>query len=436
MKIKTIIMGAAGRDFHVFNTYFRDNKLYEVVAFTATQIPNIEGRIYPGILAGKLYPDGIPIYTEDQLQALIKEHDVRQVVFAYSDIAHKDVMHKASTVLAAGADFRLMGPNNTSIKSSKPLISICATRTGVGKSQTTRAVCQYFKQMGKKVVAIRHPMPYGDLSKQICQRFATYEDLDLHQCTIEEREEYEPHIDNGIIVYAGVDYEVILREAEKEADVIIWDGGNNDFPFYHTNLSIVLADPLRPGHEMLYHPGETNIKMADVIIINKIDSANANDVNIVRENIEKVNPNAQVIEAASPISVKQPEMIKGKRILIIEDGPTLTHGGMGFGAGFVAARKFGAGTIVDARPFAVGSIKQTYEKYPHLNKILPAMGYGKEQMKELEQTINSIDCDVVLSGTPIDITRVIKPNKPIIRVKYELQEIGQPDLKSVLARFL
>jgi len=436
MKIKTIIMGAAGRDFHVFNTYFRDNKLYEVVAFTATQIPNIEGRKYPGILAGKLYPDGIPIYTEDQLQALIKEHDVRQVVFAYSDIAHEDVMHKASTVLAAGADFRLMGPNNTSIKSSKPLISICATRTGVGKSQTTRAVCQYFKQMGKKVVAIRHPMPYGDLSKQICQRFATYEDLDLHQCTIEEREEYEPHIDSGIIVYAGVDYEVILREAEKEADVIIWDGGNNDFPFYHTNLSIVLADPLRPGHEMLYHPGETNIKMADVIIINKIDSANANDVNIVRENIEKVNPNAQVIEAASPISVKQPEMIKGKRILIIEDGPTLTHGGMGFGAGFVAARKFGASTIVDARPFAVGSIKRTYEKYPHLNKVLPAMGYGKEQMKELEQTINSIDCDVVLSGTPIDITRVIKPNKPIIRVKYELQEIGQPDLKSVLARFL
>ena len=436
MKIKTIIMGAAGRDFHVFNTYFRDNELYEVVAFTATQIPNIEGRKYPAILAGKLYPDGIPIYTEDQLPNLIKTHDVRQVVFAYSDISHEDVMHKASTVLAAGADFRLMGPKNTSLKSTKPVISVCAVRTGVGKSQTTRAVCKYFKEKGKKVVAIRHPMPYGDLSKQICQRFATYEDLDLHQCTIEEREEYEPHIDSGIVVYAGVDYEVILREAEKEADVIIWDGGNNDFPFYHTDLSIVLVDPLRPGHELLYHPGETNLKLADLIIINKIDSANAADINTVRENIEKVNPKAQVIEAASPISVEEPEMVKGKRVLVIEDGPTLTHGEMGFGAGFVAAKKFGAGTIVDAKPFAVGSIKETYEKYPHLNTILPAMGYGKEQIKELEQTINSIDCDLVLSGTPFDITRVIKTNKPVIRVKYELQEIGQPDLKSVLAGFL
>ena len=436
MKIKTIIMGAAGRDFHVFNTYFRDNELYEVVAFTATQIPNIEGRKYPAILAGKLYPDGIPIYTEDQLPNLIKTHDVRQVVFAYSDISHEDVMHKASTVLAAGADFRLMGPKNTSLKSTKPVISVCAVRTGVGKSQTTRAVCKYFKEKGKKVVAIRHPMPYGDLSKQICQRFATYEDLDLHQCTIEEREEYEPHIDSGIVVYAGVDYEVILREAEKEADVIIWDGGNNDFPFYHTDLSIVLVDPLRPGHELLYHPGETNLKLAELIIINKIDSANAADINTVRENIEKVNPKAQVIEAASPISVEEPEMVKGKRVLVIEDGPTLTHGEMGFGAGFVAAKKFGAGTIVDAKPFAVGSIKETYEKYPHLNTILPAMGYGKEQIKELEQTINSIDCDLVLSGTPIDITRVITTNKPVIRVKYELQEIGQPDLKSVLAGFL
>ena len=435
MKIKTVIMGAAGRDFHVFNTYFRDNELYDVIAFTATQIPNIEGRKYPAVLAGKLYPDGIPIYTEEKLQSLIKEHDVRQVIFAYSDIAHEDIMHKASTVLASGADFRLMGPQNTSVKSSKPVISICATRTGVGKSQTTRAVCKILQQMGKKVVAIRHPMPYGDLSKQICQRFASYEDLDLHQCTIEEREEYEPHIDNGIIVYAGVDYEVILREAEKEADVIIWDGGNNDFSFYHTDLHIVLADPLRPGHEMLYHPGETNIRMADVIIINKIDSANAADVNTVRENIEKANPNAVVIEAASPINVEQPEEVKGKRVLIIEDGPTLTHGGMGFGAGFVAARKFGAGDIIDAKPFAIGSIKQTYEKFPHLNKVLPAMGYGKEQMKELEQTINNINCDVVLSGTPIDITRVIKPNKPVIRVGYELQEIGQPDLKTVLKKF-
>lgn len=391
MKIKTIIMGAAGRDFHVFNTYFRDNELYEVVAFTATQIPNIEGRKYPAVLAGRLYSDGIPIYTEEKLQSLIREHNVGQVVFAYSDISHRDIMHKASTVLAAGADFRLMGSKNTSIKSSKPVISICATRTGVGKSQTTRAVCKILKQKGKKVVAIRHPMPYGDLSKQICQRFASYEDLDLHQCTIEEREEYEPHIDNGIIVYAGVDYEVILKEAEKEADVIIWDGGNNDFPFYHTDLHIVLADPLRPGHEMLYHPGETNLKMADVIIINKIDSANADDINMVRENIEDANPHAVVIEAASPINVEQPEMVKGKRVLIIEDGPTLTHGGMGFGAGFVAARKFGAGDVIDAKPFAIGSIKETYEKFPHLNKVLPAMGYGKQQMEELEKTINLID---------------------------------------------
>lgn len=398
MRIKTIIMGAAGRDFHVFNTYFRDNELYEVVAFTATQIPNIDDRKYPAVLTGKLYPDGIPIHTEEMLQALILEHDIRQVVFAYSDISHRDIMHKASTVLATGADFRLMGPENTSLESSKPVISICATRTGVGKSQTTRAVCKILQQMGKRVVAIRHPMPYGDLSKQICQRFASYEDLDLHQCTIEEREEYEPHIDNGIIVYAGVDYEVILKEAEKEADVIIWDGGNNDFPFYHTDLHITLVDPLRPGHEKLYHPGETNLKMADVIIINKIDSANSTDVNTVRENIEELNPSAVVIEAASPISVDKPEMIKGKRVLIIEDGPTLTHGGMGFGAGFVAARKFGAGCIVDAKPFAIGSIRVTYEKFPHIEKVLPAMGYGKQQMRELEQTVNNIDCDVVLSG--------------------------------------
>lgn len=435
MKIKTIVMGAAGRDFHVFNTYFRDNDMYDVVAFTATQIPNIEGRKYPAVLAGKLYPDGIPIYPEEALPSLIKEHDVRQVIFAYSDIAHVDIMHKASTVLATGADFRLMGPQNTSIKSSKPVISICAVRTGVGKSQTTRAVCKILQQMGKKVVAIRHPMPYGDLSQQICQRFASYEDLNLHKCTIEEREEYEPHIDNGIIIYAGVDYEVILREAEKEADIIIWDGGNNDFPFYHADLHIVLADPLRPSHEILYHPGETNIKMADVIIINKIDSANASDVNVVRENIEKANPNALVIEAASPISIEQPEMIKGKRVLVIEDGPTLTHGGMKFGAGFVAAKKFGAKEIVDAKPYAVGSIMGTYEKYPHLNVILPAMGYGDQQMKELEATINNSDCDVVLSGTPIDITRIINPNKPVVRVRYELQEIGKPDLKTVLEKF-
>ncbi|MGI6423842.1 MAG: cyclic 2,3-diphosphoglycerate synthase [Tepidanaerobacteraceae bacterium] len=435
MKIKTIIMGAAGRDFHVFNTYFRSNALYDVVAFTATQIPNIEGRKYPAILAGDLYPEGIPIYTEDELPSLIKIHDIKQVIFAYSDIAHEDIMHKASTVLASGADFRLMGPQNTALKSSKPVISICATRTGVGKSQTTRAVCKILQQMGKKVVAIRHPMPYGDLSLQICQRFASYADLDLHQCTIEEREEYEPHIDNGIVVYAGVDYEVILREAEKEADVIIWDGGNNDFSFYHTDLYIVLADPLRPGHEMMYHPGETNLKMADVVIINKIDSANVDDINKVRQNIEKANPNALIIEAASPVSLKDPELVKNKRVLIIEDGPTLTHGGMGYGAGYVAAKKYGVGEIVDAKPFAVGSIKETFEKFPHLDKVLPAMGYGKQQMKELEETIKNIDCDIVLSGTPIDITRIIKTDKPVVRVGYELQEIGHPNLKTVLKTF-
>lgn len=435
MRIRTIIMGAAGRDFHVFNTYFRDNENYEVVAFTATQIPNIEGRKYPAVLSGKLYPDGIPIYPEEELPELIKKYDVRQAIFAYSDISHEDIMHKASIVLANGADFRLMGPRNTSIKSTKPVISVCAIRTGVGKSQTTRKVCKILMDMGRKVVAIRHPMPYGDLSLQICQRFAAYGDLDRHKCTIEEREEYEPHIDNGTIVYAGVDYETILREAEKEADIIVWDGGNNDFPFYHTDLAIVLADPLRPDHELSYHPGETNFRMADVIVINKIDSANAADVQKIRENIEKANPKAVVIEAASPITVENPEMIRDRRVLVIEDGPTLTHGGMGFGAGYVAARKFGAREIIDARVFAVGSIEETYRRYSHLEKILPAMGYGEKQMRELEETVNRIDCDVVVSGTPIDITRVIRPNKPVVRVKYDLQEIGKPDLYDVLKKF-
>ena len=434
-KINVIIMGAAGRDFHVFNTYFRDNSKYDVKAFTATQIPNIEGRKYPSSLAGELYPNGIPIYTEEELEELINEYDIKQVIFAYSDINHKDVMHKASIVLSKGADFRFMGPNNTSIKSIKPIISICAVRTGVGKSQTTRKVCEILKAMGKKVVAIRHPMPYGDLSKQVCQRFANYEDLDLHQCTIEEREEYEPHIDNGIIVYSGVDYEVILKEAEKEADIILWDGGNNDFPFYHSDLNIVLVDPLRPGQEIEYHPGETNLRMADVIIINKIDSANASDVDLVRENSGNINPDAILIEAASPIYMDEGEKVKGKRVLVIEDGPTLTHGGVGYGAGSVAARKFGAGEIVDAKPSAIGSIKQVYENYPHILKVLPAMGYGDEQIRELEETINNIDCDVIISGTPIDIKRVIKTEKPVLRVAYELQEIGNPTLEDVLERF-
>jgi predicted GTPase len=434
-KIRTIIMGAAGRDFHVFNTYFRNNDKYEVVAFTATQIPNIEGRKYPPVLSGKLYPDGIPIYPEEDIVDLIANYDIRQVIFAYSDLPHSEIMHKASLVLSTGADFRLMGPKNTSIRSSKPVISVCAVRTGVGKSQTTRKVCEILKDMGKKVVVIRHPMPYGDLSKQVCQRFAAYEDLDKHKCTIEEREEYEPHIDNGIIVYAGVDYEVILREAEKEADIILWDGGNNDFSFYHADLNIVLADPLRPGHELCYHPGETNLRMADVVIINKVDTADASNVNILRENIEKVNSKAIVIEAASPIYVKRPENIRGKRVLVIEDGPTLTHGGMDFGAGFVAAKKFGAGHIVDPKPHAVGSIESTYKKYAHLSTVLPAMGYNEKQTEELEKTINQIECDLIISGTPIDITRVVNVNKPVIRVNYSLQEIGKPDLYDVLSKF-
>ncbi len=434
-RTKIIIMGAAGRDFHNFNTYFRDNEYYEVIAFTATQIPDIEGRLYPQVLSGELYPDGIPIYAEEKLTELIRDNNIEQVILAYSDVSHEDLMHKASSVLAAGADFRLMGPDTTSIRSSKPVISICATRTGVGKSQTTRKVCKILKNMGKKVVVIRHPMPYGDLSKQICQRFAAYEDLDNHKCTIEEREEYEPHIDNDIIVYAGIDYEVILREAEKEADVILWDGGNNDFSFYHTDMHIVLADPLRAGHELQFHPGEANLRMADVIIINKIDTANADDINTVRENIETANPDAIVVEAASPVFVKEQDQIYNKRVLIIEDGPTLTHGGMSFGAGYVAARKYGAKEIVDAKPSAVGSIAETYRKNPHISNVLPAMGYSEKQIKELEQTIKRIECDLIISGTPIDITRVLETDKPIIRVQYYLQEIGTPDLEAVLQKF-
>lgn len=432
---RVIIMGAAGRDFHVFNTFFRNNNYYEVVAFTATQIPNIEGRKYPADLAGRLYSEGIPIYPEEQLESLIKELDVDEVVFAYSDVSHEEVMHKASRVLSAGADFKLLGPKSTMIKSKKPVVSVCAVRTGVGKSQTTRKVCKVLKEMGKKVVAIRHPMPYGDLSKQVCQRFASYGDLDYHKCTIEEREEYEPHIDMGIVVYAGVDYEVILREAEKEADIIVWDGGNNDFPFYHSDLHIVLVDPHRPGHELKYHPGETNLRMADVLVINKIDTAPPEGIDAVRKSIEAVNPKAIVVEAASPIFVEDPEKIKGKRVLVIEDGPTLTHGEMTYGAGYVAAKKYGALEIIDPRRYAVGSIKTTYEKYKHLSLILPAMGYGEEQMKELQETINKAECDTVVIGTPIDLTRVIKINKPSVRVMYKLQEIGEPTLEEILKRF-
>ncbi len=433
-KTRTIIMGAAGRDFHNFNVYFRDNEDYEVVAFTATQIPNIDGRKYPKELAGSLYPQGIPIYPESDLEKLIAEMKVELVVFAYSDVPHEYVMHKACLVNACGADFRLMGTVTTQIKSTKPVVSICAVRTGSGKSQTTRRVSKILIDMGYKVAAIRHPMPYGDLVKQKVQRFATYADLDKQECTIEEREEYEPHIDNGVLVFAGVDYEAILREAEKEADIILWDGGNNDIPFYKSDLSIVVADPHRPGHEVKYYPGETNLYLADVFVINKVDTASPENVISVRENLRSHNPDAVIIEGASPLFVDDPDGIRGKRVLVIEDGPTLTHGGMAYGAGWVAARRFGAKEIVDPRPFAVGSIAATYQKYPGTGTILPAMGYGEAMVKDLEKTINASDVDMVISGTPIDLTRIIKVNKPMQRVRYELQEIGVPTLEDILKK--
>lgn len=434
--IRTLIMGAAGRDFHNFNVYFRENPNYEVVAFTATQIPDIEGRTYPSELAGALYPAGIPIYAENDLVKLIHEKKVDQVVFAYSDVPHAYVMHKASIVLAAGADFTLLGLKSTQLKSNKPVVSVCAVRTGAGKSQTTRRVSLILRKMGYRVAAIRHPMPYGDLVKQAVQRYADYGDLDRNDCTIEEREEYEPHLDNGVIVYAGVDYERVLRQAEQEVDVILWDGGNNDFPFFVPDFKIVVADPHRPGHEISYHPGETNARDADVIVINKVDTASPEGVNSVRENLRALNPGATVIEAASPLFVDDPAAIRGKRVLVVEDGPTLTHGEMAYGAGWVAARRFGASEIVDPRPYARGSIQATYAKYPTTGAVLPAMGYGDQQTKELEETINRADVDLVIIGTPIDLTRVIKINKPTQRVRYELQEIGQPTLEDLLrARF-
>jgi len=432
---KVIIMGAAGRDFHNFNIYFRNNPAYEVVAFTATQIPDIEGRKYPAELAGKLYPKGIPIHSEADLNSLINEHKVDDVHFAYSDVSHEYVMNKASQIMAAGANFVLLGPDDTMIKSRKPVVSVCAVRTGSGKSQTSRKVALLLKAKGRRVAVIRHPMPYGDLVKQKVQRFAAYSDLDKHECTIEEREEYEPHIDNGIIVYAGVDYGAILRQAEKEADVILWDGGNNDFSFYKSDLEIVVADPHRAGHELRYHPGETNFRRAKVIVINKMDTAQKDQVDIVMANIKSLNPGAVVIRANSKITVDDGGAIAGKRVLVIEDGPTLTHGGMKFGAGIVAAQKYGAAEIIDPRPFAVGSIKKTFEKYSHLDRVLPAMGYGDKQTEELDATIDRIDCDLIISATPIDLNRVITPNKKMLRVRYELEEIGSPTLKDVLKGF-
>ncbi|HMS00758.1 MAG TPA: cyclic 2,3-diphosphoglycerate synthase [Anaerolineales bacterium] len=434
MPVKTIIMGAAGRDFHNFNTFFRGNKDYEVVAFTATQIPDISGRLFPRELAGDLYPSGIPIHAEEELVDLIQKHNVEQVVFAYSDVPHEYVMHKAAIVNAAGADFRLMGTRYTQVKSSKPVVSVCAVRTGAGKSQTARRVSFILREMGYVTAAIRHPMPYGNLIRQEVQRFTEYEDLDEAECTIEEREEYEPHLDNGVIVYAGVDYEKILRKAEEEVDIVLWDGGNNDFPFFKSDFQIVVADPHRPGHEFKYYPGETNVRMADVIVINKVDTAKPDDVIAVRESLRSLNPNAVQIEAASPLFVDDAESIRGKRVLVVEDGPSLTHGEMTYGAGFVAARRFGAKEIVDPRPFAVRSIQATYEKYPKTGPILPAMGYGEAQRKDLEETINNSDVDMVIIGTPIDLKRIINIKKPNQRVRYELQEIGQPTLKDLLVK--
>jgi len=431
-KKNVLIMGAAGRDFHNFNVFFRDNEDYNVVAFTATQIPNIDDRKYPAELAGKLYPEGIKIYAESDLVDLIKKFDVHEVVFSYSDVPFEYVMTKASIVNAAGVSFRMLGVAETMIKSTKPLVSVLAVRTGCGKSQTSRKIVELLRAAGKKVVAIRHPMPYGDLVKQKVQRFATLEDLKKHECTIEEIEEYEPHIALGGVIYAGVDYEAILREAEKEADVILWDGGNNDTSFYHADVTFTVADPHRPGHEMYYYPGNTSLRMADAVVINKVETADGQDILEVMDNIKEVNPNATVIEAASPLFVDKPELIRDKRVLVVEDGPTLTHGEMQYGAGTVAAEKNGAAEIVDPRPYTVKSITATYEKYPNIGILLPAMGYGEEQMKDLEETINKVDCDSVVIGTPIDLGRILKINKPSTRVKYELQEIGQNTVEKVL----
>ncbi|MCA9946632.1 MAG: GTPase [Ardenticatenaceae bacterium] len=431
---RVLIMGAAGRDFHDFNTALRHNDQVEVVAFTATQIPNIDGRRYPPELSGPLYPKGIPIYPENQLEELIRQHQIDDVYFSYSDVAHEYVMHIASRVLAAGAGFRLMNPRLTMLKSSKPIVSICAVRTGCGKSQTSRYVLNVLqKQLGyKKVVAIRHPMPYGNLAAQAVQRFATYEDMDRHDCTIEEREEYEPYVERGAVIYAGVDYEAILREAEKEADIIIWDGGNNDLPFYLSDFHIVVTDPHRPGHELRYHPGEANLRLAAAVILNKVDTADFQNVLTVQQNIRAVNPTATIIQAASPIFVDDPAAIRGKRVLVVEDGPTLTHGEMAYGAGVVAAQKFGAAEILDPRPFAVRSIAATYQKYPGTGAVLPAMGYGGDQIADLEETINRSNAELVIIATPIDLGKIINIKLPSQRVRYEYQGIGQPALADLL----
>lgn len=432
---RVAIVGAAGRDFHNFNVVFRDNKDYRVVAFTAAQIPGIDDRRYPPELAGSLYPEGIPIFPEEELEQLIKEQDIDTVVFSYSDVSYSHVMHIASRAMAAGADFRLLSAHRTQIRSNVPVVSICAVRTGCGKSQTTRRVAEILSGMGLKLAAIRHPMPYGNLVEQAVQRFASVEDMDRHDCTIEEREEYEPHVVMGTVVYAGVDYGRIVAQAETEAEVILWDGGNNDTPFYHSDLEIVVTDPFRPGHGLAYFPGEENLRRADVAVINKVNSAPREGVQKVRESIRSVNPNAQIIEADSLVHVTDPALLQGKRVLVIEDGPTLTHGGMEFGAGVVAARQHGAAELVDPRPYAVGTIKATYEKYSHLSNLLPAMGYGAEQCQELEQTIDATPCDVVLVATPIDLGRIIRISKPSVRATYELKEREEPGLTGILSKF-
>ncbi|MDA8188974.1 MAG: cyclic 2,3-diphosphoglycerate synthase [Dehalococcoidales bacterium] len=427
-----IIMGAGGRDFHNFNVFFRNDKRCRLVAFTATQIPGIEGRVYPPELAGPNYPQGIPIVAETGLSGLIEQFDVDQVVFAYSDVSHEYVMHKASQVLAAGADFLLMGPRSTMLRAKIPVVSIGAVRTGSGKSQTSRRVADILRGMGKKVVVVRHPMPYGDLAKEMCQRFASIQDMDVQGVTLEEREEYEGHVERGTVVYAGVDYEVILRQAEAEADVIIWDGGNNDLPFYRPDVHIVVTDPLRAGHERSYHPGETNFRTADVIVINKVDTATKEDVQRIHASARELNPRAVIVEAASPVSVDKPELIAGKRVLVVEDGPTLTHGGMAYGAGVVAARAFGAAEIVDPRPYAVGSIIDVFDRYPHIGHLLPAMGYSKQQIAELEATIDATPADAIVVATPVNLGHVLRLKKPVARVRYELKELTEPDLADFL----
>lgn len=435
-RTKVVILGAAGRDFHNFNTVFRNDEEYEVVAFTATQIPNIDGRKYPAELAGKLYPKGIPIYPESQLPQLIKDNGIEQAVFAYSDVSFNYVMTKASQVMSLGADFKLLGVKETMLESKVPVIAVVAVRTGSGKSQTSRKVCNLLREKGLRVVAVRHPMPYGDLVKQRVQRYASIGDLKKYECTIEEMEEYEPHITNGTIIYAGVDYEAILREAEKEADVIVWDGGNNDTSFYRPALTITVADPHRPGHELTYYAGMSNILLADVVVINKVESAVRENVDTVRHNVLSVNADATIIEAASPVTVEDQSLIRGKRVLVVEDGPTLTHGEMSYGAGVIAAKKFGARELVDPRPWAVDTISETFRKYPKTGTLLPAMGYGDKQIKDLEATINKVDCDTVVIGTPIDLRRVVKIKKPSVRVSYELAEITKPGLKEIIERFL